>query len=416
MSKIKETDGHQSTTNTVDMRANRRVSSRAGKVVLSVLAAFFVFSLGVGVGDGRISLGFNPNPSATLPQQLDYASVDNVYDTLRSNYDGKLDQAALLAGLKDGLAEATGDPYTEYFTPEEAREFQQQVNNEFSGIGAELGQDKDKNLIVVAPISGTPAAKAGIRPQDLIAEINGESTSGLSVEQAVKEIRGKKGTEVKLKLIRNRAQTLDLTIVRDDIRVPSVESKTLDGNIGYIRINTFAPDTGSSAMSEAAKLKQAGVKAMVLDLRGNPGGLVDSAIQVASIWLPQGKLVMQEKRGGVVETTYTAQGDPILEGMTTTVLVDAGSASASEIVAGALRDHNAAKIYGEKSYGKGSVQQPIGLKDGGELKVTIGRWFRPNGQNIDKKGIDPDKKVTISEADVAAGKDTQLDTAAADLR
>lgn len=404
------------TTDSAGLPAERRVTSRLAKTALSALAAVFIFSLGVGVGDGRISLGFNPNPSSTLPQQLDYASVDNVYDTLRSNYDGKLDQAALLAGLKDGLAEATGDPYTEYFTPEEAKEFQQQVNNEFSGIGAELGQDKDKNLIVVAPISGTPASKAGIRPQDLIAEINGKSTSGLSVEEAVKEIRGEKGTEVKLKLIRNRAQTLDLTIIREDIQVPSVESKTLDGNVGYLRINTFAPDTGSAALTEASKLKQAGVKAVVLDLRGNPGGLVDSAIQVASIWLPSGKLVMQEKRGGVVETTYTARGNPVLEGMPTTVLVDAGSASASEIVAGALRDHNVAKIYGEKSYGKGSVQKPVSLKDGGELKVTIGRWYRPNGQNIDKKGIDPDKKIVLSDADLSAGKDTQLDTAAADLR
>lgn len=394
-------------------------ASRLGRFALGALAAVFVFSLGVGVGDGRISLGFNTNPGNAMPQQLDYASVDDVYDTLRNTYDGELDRGKLLAGMKDGLAEATGDPYTEYFTPEEAKKFQEQVNSQFSGIGAELGQDKDKNLIVVAPISGTPAAKAGMRPQDIIAEINGEAATGLSVEEAVGKIRGEKGTQVKLKLIRNRAQTLDLTITRDDIKVPTVEAKILDGDngeTGYLRINTFAPDSGRIASDEAKKLRDGGAKRVILDLRGNPGGRVDAAIAVASIWLPEGKLVMQEKRGSRVENTYTALGGSVLEGVPTIVLVDGGSASASEIVAGALRDNNAARIMGEKSYGKGSVQKPVPLQDGGELKVTVSRWYRPNGQNIDKKGISPDKEVKFNEADLAAGKDAQLEAAQAELR
>jgi carboxyl-terminal processing protease len=407
------------------------VTSRFGKAVVAGLAAVFIFSLGVGVGDGRISLGFNPNPSRQLPGQLNYASVDEVYDKLRANYDGNLDEAKLLAGMKDGLAEATEDPYTTYFTPEEAKKFDEQLNNSFSGIGAELGQDKDKNLIVVAPIAGTPASKAGVKPQDIIAEIDGKSTSGLSVEEAVTKIRGPKGTDVKLQLVRNRAQTIDLTITRDDIRVPVTESRMLEGegNIGYLRIMTFSADAGQLVAAEARKLLDAGAKKIVLDLRGNPGGRVDTSVQVASLWLPEGKIVMQEKRGSVVEKTHTAQeqgsgygpsqadyAGNILAGVPTIVLIDGGSASASEIVAGALRDHDAARLVGEKSYGKGSVQQVVDLRDGSELKVTVARWFRPDGQNIDKKGINPDVTVKPTEEETAAGRDTQLETAQSELR
>ncbi len=394
----------------------QKVSSRFGKVLLLSLGAFFIFSVGVGVGDGRIPFGISTNPSKVLPRQLDYSSVDDVYDTLRETYDGKLDQTKLIAGLKDGLTDAAGDPYTQYFTPEEAKKFDSQLNNEFSGIGAELGQDKDKNLIVVSPISGTPAATAGIKPQDIIAEINKENSIGLSVEEAVGKIRGPKGSKVTLKLIRNKSQTIDLTITRDDIKVPTVEAKVLDGGIGYLKINTFAEATGELAASEAQKLRDQNVKSIVLDLRGNPGGRVDAAIEIASLWLPRGKIIMQEKRGSVIEKTHTALGGNILEGLPTIVLQDGGSASASEIVAGALKDNGAAKLFGEKSYGKGSVQQVVPLKDGGELKVTVARWYRPSGQNIDKKGIDPDKTIKISEADATANKDTQLEAAQAELQ
>lgn len=397
-------------------RTGRGIGRKLGKGIILGVLVLFVFSLGVGVGDGRISLGFDTNPENRLPGRLNYGSVDSVYDALRKSYDGQLDESKLLTGLKDGLAEATGDPYTEYFTAEEARKFDEQLNNAFSGIGAELGQDKDKNLIVVAPINGTPAAKAGIKPQDIIAEIDKKSTSGLSVDEAVSKIRGPKGTQVSLKLIRNRSQTIDLTITRDDIKIPTVESKTFDGGIGYLRINTFADDAGALAALEAQKLKDGGVKSMILDLRGNPGGRVEAAVDIASLWLPQGKIVMQEKRGSVVQKTHTAEGNNILGSLPTVVLIDGGSASASEIVAGALRDHNAAKILGEKSYGKGSVQSIVPLKDGGELKVTVARWYRPDGQNIDKKGIEPDKIVKISDEDAAAQKDTQLEVAQAELR
>ena len=264
-------------------------------------------------------------------------------------------------------------------------------------------------------MTGMPADKAGRKANDIIDEIDGKTTTGFSIDEAVTKIRGKKGTEVSLKIIRDRKETLDIKITRDDIKIPSVEAKQLDDGTGYMRISTFGDSTGELAAAKAQELKDKGVKTMVLDLRGNPGGVVDSAIEVASLWLPKGTLVMQEKRDTTVVKTYTASGDNILGGMKTVVLIDGGSASASEIVAGALHDNKAASLIGEKSYGKGVVQGIEPLQDGGELKVTVASWYRPNGQNINKKGIEPDTKSEISDADVAASKDTQLEAAQAAL-
>lgn len=396
----------------VDGEASSRWPGIAGKAAAGLLVAIFVFSLGVGVGDGRISISNKSANGSTSPNQLNYTSVDQVYDKLRENYDGNLDSTKLLDGMKKGLAEATGDPYTEYFTADEAKQFTEQVNGGgFSGIGAELGQDKDKNLVVVAPIDGTPAAKAGIKPQDIISAIDGKTTTGLSTDEAVSKIRGKKGTKVTLTVIRDHSQQLNIDIVRDDIRVPSVDSKVINDNIGYMRINTFGDDTGELAAQQAKDLKDKGVKGIVLDLRGNPGGEVDSAVKVASLWMPQGKLVMQAKRGSQVLDTYTANGNNILQGIPTAVLINEGSASASEIVTSALHDNSGARVIGTKSYGKGVMQGLEQLPGGAELKVTIARWYRPNGQNIDHKGITPDQNVELKDSDVSAGQDPQQDAA-----
>lgn len=383
-------------------------SKPLGIVLLVVLA----FTVGNAVGDGRLSLSRGGNYSvAGLPEKLDYSSVDEVYKALRTSYDGKLTEAQVIDGLKDGLAESTKDPYTEFFTASEAKDFQGQLNNSFSGIGAELGKDADDNLIVVSPISGFPADKAGLRAQDVIATIDGESTSGLSIDDAVSKIRGQKGTTVKLQIIRNKTDPLSLSIVRDTIKIPSVDSKELDGAIGYVNIRTFSDDTGQLMNETADKFVTDKVKTIILDLRGDPGGLLDQAISVAGQWLPSGKTVLVEKRGTVVMRTDTSDGPAKLAGIPTIVLIDEGSASASEIVAGALHDNGAARLMGVKSYGKGVVQNIQPLSDGSELKVTVASWYRPNGQNINKKGITPDDEVKISEDDIKAGTDTQKDAA-----
>jgi len=386
------------------------------------VVAALIFSLGLNVGNGRISFGGHKGQTG-LPAQLDYTSVSKLYNTLRENYNGKLTEQQLVNGLKHGLAEATNDPYTEYFTAAEAKQFNGQLNNTFSGIGAELGQDKDKNLIVISPIAGFPAEKAGLKAQDIIATINGESTTGMSVDEAVGKIRGKSGTVVKLGLIRDKSQAINLDITRQNIQVPSVTSKVLEGNIGYMRISTFSNDSADLAQKAAASFKQQSVKGIVLDLRGNPGGLLDAAVKVSSLWVPKGSTVVSQ-RGTDGNDDSFAIGNDVLNGIPTVVLIDGGSASASEITAGALHDNKVATLIGQKSYGKGVVQQLIcitgsmrsdGTCPSDELKVTIASWYRPNGQNINHKGVTPDQTVKPGPDDTADGPDAQLAAAQAYL-
>lgn len=380
------------------------------KTSSAVLVLIIVFIFGVNVGNGRIVFGTS-SPSAGLPSSLNFASVNEVYQALKQNYDGKLTTQQLLDGLKEGLAQATGDPYTEYFNATEAKAFTSELNNSFSGIGAELGQDASGNLEIIAPINGSPAAKAGLQPKDVISEINGQTTSGLSPDAAVDKIRGPSGSQVTLSIIRGGSQTLSFTITRSDIQLPSVTSKILSGNIGYMQISTFADDTATLAQKAAATFKSANVKGIILDLRDNPGGLVDAAVHVSSLWLPQGTTIMNDKRGSVVVDTYSASGGNVLNGIPTVVLVNDGSASAAEITAGALHDNKAATIMGTKTYGKGVVQAIIDLSGGAELKVTIASWYRPNGQNINKQGITPDKIVQLTGSGAQQGSDTQEDAA-----
>ena len=376
----------------------------------AVVVAMGIFDVGFWAGRGRIGFSAAESENKTLPANLDYASVEQMYDTLKANYDGKLDTTKLLDGIKAGLAQSTGDPYTVYFNAKNAKDFNNQLNGTFSGIGAELGQNPQGDLVIVAPIDGTPASKAGLRPQDIIATINGTTTTGMSIDDAVSKIRGPKGSKVTLGVVRDKTlQTVN--IVRDDIKIASVKWQILDGNIGYMQINEFSDDTANLAKQAAKDFTDHNVKGVVLDLRGNPGGLLDAAVSVSSLWLPQGALVLQERRDGTVISSEMANGDNPLKGLKTAVLIDAGSASASEITAGALRDNNVATLYGVKSYGKGSVQQIEQLPGGGELKVTVARWYRPNGQNIDKKGITPDHTVKRTDDDFKNGKDPQKDAA-----
>lgn len=389
------------------------------KMVRNILLVVLIFVAGMWVGTKNPDFFTNLTNEKSvqknnLPGKLDYSGVEEVYSKLRANYDGQLDVNTLEDGLKKGLVEAAGDPYTEYLNAKESKDFSEELTGSFEGIGAELGKDK-QSIVIVSPIAGFPAAKAGLEPKDIISDIDGQSAFNLSIDEAVQKIRGPKGTTVKLGIIRD-GKKLDFTITRAEIKIPSVKSKVVNGNIGVITISRFGDDTVDLTTKYAEELKGKGVKGIVLDLRGNPGGLLDAAVGVSSLWLDNGKTILQEKRGGIVENTYYAKGDPILIGIPTVVLIDDGSASASEITAGALHDNRVATLMGQKSYGKGSVQEVLDLGFGGELKVTVARWYTPNGRNIDKEGIEPDKKVSISDADVAAKRDPQLDAAINSLK
>lgn len=376
------------------------------KVIGVVILVVIIFELGINVGNGRISLS-GSGQNHNLSNKLNYSSVNQVYNDLRTQYDGKLTTTQLLDGLKTGLANATNDPYTEYFNPSQAKAFNNELEGSFSGIGAELGEDSNGNIEVIAPLADTPAAKAGLQPKDIIVAINGKNTSGMSIDTAVDDIRGASGSKVTLSIVRNGNQQLNFTITRANITVPSVNYKILSGNIGYMQITQFSNDTSGLAQKAAQAFQQANVKGIVLDLRNNPGGLVSAAVNVSSLWLPVGQMIMEEKTGNTVDQVYQSTGNDLLHGIPTVVLINAGSASAAEITTGALHDDGAAYVIGVKSYGKGVVQQIDNLTGGAELKVTIASWYRPNGQNINHKGITPDQTVQLTEAQASAGQDTQ---------
>lgn len=372
-------------------------------VLVSAVVGVVAFVGGTRSGDVIAMLRGSQNSG--LPSQLNLSSLQDVYSKLRDDFDGQLDTQKLIDGAKKGMVEASGDPYTVYFTDEEAKQFLSDLDGKFSGIGAELGK-KDDKLVVISTLDDSPAKKAGLLANDVIVKVNDQDTTGWSIDKAVSQIRGDKGTTVKLAVARLQ-QLKEFSIVRDEIINPSVKYEIGADNIGYLRISRFAEtDTVTLAKKAANEFKQKGVKGVVLDLRGNGGGYLGAAQEISSIWLKD-KVVVQEKRGDKVVDTLKSGSSPILEGVPTVVLIDGGSASASEIVAGALHDHNAAKLVGVKSFGKGSVQQIEEIGSGGQLKVTIAKWYTPNGKNISKEGIEPDIKVELSEQDIATSNDVQ---------
>lgn len=369
-----------------------------GVVTVVALAAFV---LGSRSQDIFAYFGIKTAPS----QGLDVSSLQTVYNTLNKQFDGQLDTQRLIDGAKKGLVDAAGDPYTVYFTDAEADEFFNELDGTFSGIGAELGK-KEGVLTIIATLDDSPARRSGLQASDIIAKVNDQETTGWSIEKAVSQIRGEKGTTVKLTIVRNQ-ELKEFSIVRDAIVNPSVKSEVTAENIGYLRISRFSDtDTMDLARKAATDFKRRGVKGVVLDLRGNGGGYLGAAQDISGLWLKD-KVVVQEKRGDKVIETLRTDGNATLAGIPTVVLIDAGSASASEIVAGALHDHNAAQLIGTKTFGKGSVQTIEEIRGGGQLKVTIAKWYTPNGKNIDKEGIEPDVVVEISDEDIAAGRDPQ---------
>jgi carboxyl-terminal processing protease len=387
------------------------------KRVQLVLLAAAIFCSGVLVGQGNINIDRTARTSNTgLSKTLDFSEVDDVYQALRENYDGTLTEQQVLDGLKHGLAQSTKDPYTVFFTAKEANDFNSELQGTITGIGAQLELDQDSNVVVVAPLAGSPAEAAGLRAKDVIITVDGKSTSGMSVNDAVLKIRGEKDTTVKLGIVRNKTESLNFTITRDTIHIPTAVSKVLEGNIGYLQVSQFSEDTNSLVTKAVADFKAKNVTKVILDLRDNPGGEVSTAVQLSSLWLKSGDLIVQQKRGNTVIDSQYANAINTLHGTKTVVLVNGGSASASEITALALRDSKETYIIGEKTYGKGVVQQLIPFTDGSSLKVTIAKWYSPNGTNVNNKGITPDKIVTPTEDDYKNNNDVQLKAAEAWLQ
>lgn len=347
----------------------------------------------------------------TSSDTLDLALVQKTYQELKANYDGTLTKDQLVDGAARGMAAAVGDRYTVFMDKKEAEDFSKELSGQVTGIGCELGMRSNEPTIIRV-LSDSPAQQAGLMAGDVFVTVNDESVAGADVSAVASKIRGVEGTSVKVSVKRG-AETKSFTITRAKISDPSVRSQVKDG-IGILTITRFDSDTATLARKAAESFKSQRVQGVIIDLRDDGGGYLDAAQAVASLWL-NGEVVVSEKTDGKVTDTIKADRNPILNGIKTVVLVNGGSASASEIVAGALQDHKVATLLGEKTYGKGTVQKLINLPDGRQLKVTVARWYTPNGKNITKEGITPDTLLQLTSDDANAGRDPQLDAAVAQL-
>lgn len=338
-------------------------------------------------------------------QPLDTEVMKEAYRQLAANYDGDLDANKLSDGAARGMVKAVGDDYTTFLDKEEAAEFNKSLNGEVSGIGAEIGV-RNLQPTVLRVLDDSPAKKAGLKTGDIFVAVNGTSVAGETASGVADKVTGEAGTTVKLTM-RRGSESLDFSITRAQISDPSVRWSVSD-DIGVLTISRFDDNTGSLARKAAKEFIDKGVKGVIIDLRNNGGGYLTAAQEVASLWLDSGKTVVTEKSRGQVTETVKASGNPTLKGKKTIVLVNGSSASASEIVAGALKDYQAATLVGEKTFGKGTVQKVINLSDDRILKVTVARWYTPQDRNITKEGIQPNQTVKMSSDDNNAGRDPQM--------
>lgn len=369
------------------------------------------------IGSGQV-FGKETEPLAGyLKSDVNFSLFWDVWKILQEKYvDRPISETAMFYGALEGLVAGVGDPYTSFLDPKTASEFNQELAGSFEGIGAEIGLD-DSNIVVIAPLPGTPAEKAGLKPKDRIIFIDGKVTSGMTLEAAVSAIRGKRGTEVVLKIVRAGIdEPFEVKIIRSTIAIKSVQFSmkaapdSQRADIAYIKISHFNEDTSNDFSAAVNKALKENPKALILDLQNDPGGFLETAIDVASYWISSGPVVIQQTKSDDREE-FPARGKPLLNGLKTVVLINAGSASASEIVAGALQDYKAATLIGEKTFGKGSVQELQSLPDGSAVKVTVAKWLTPSGRSINDAGIDPDIVVSIDRSKLNDNEDPILDRA-----
>lgn len=396
-------------------------------IILVVFCALFFW---IGLEKGRESQKENEssiqlqsavftNKDKNADNSIDFSLFWNVWELLKDKYvdADKLDAKVLYYGAIKGMLRATGDPYTTFFTAEENKEFNEDITGNFEGIGAELGV-KNGILTIIAPLQGSPAEKAGLRSGDKIIKIDGKTAGDMSVEGAVDSIRGSKGTSVTLTIFREGNQdTQDISIVRDIIKVKSVTLEWKDDNIAIIEITRFGDDTEKLFSEAVAKIKTAKTKGLIIDLRNDPGGYLDAAVDIASKLLPKDKVVVIEESGDKSQKKMYTRGGDVASGIETVVLINEGSASASEILAGALKDNrDNVTLIGKKSFGKGSVQEFIELSQGTAAKITVARWLTPNGVQINEQGIKPDQEIDLTNDDYDNNRDPQMDAALRTLK
>ncbi len=385
-------------------------------IVFSITCAIVSGSIGYAIGvkqQKNIIISGVVNADNKAVSSNDFSVFWETWAAIQHSYLRAADVTTknLIYGSASGLVESLKDPYSLFLNPADSKKFAEDINGNFGGIGAEIGI-KNEQIIIVAPLKNSPAEKAGLLAGDRIAEINATSTVNMNINEAVKLIRGTKGIPVNFTIGRSgHEKPLKITVVRDIIKIPVIEWKMKERNIAHLQFFTFS-ETSTGLMHNALKeIQAAGAKGIVLDLRNNPGGYLDSAVQIASFFLePNAPVVYEEFRDGKRDT-FTAQGNPLVSKIPLVILLNGGSASASEILAGAIKDNRGVQIVGEKSFGKGTVQELIRLRDGSEVKITIAHWIMPKGAQIDKNGITPDIEVKIRDEDREKKRDPQLDKA-----
>ena len=382
-------------------------------IICLILAGFFGGLIYDKVYGSPAIVGELINRTVNQPKDVDFSQFWQVWDLLHDDYvdQGKLTNKELLYGAIEGLVNAVGDPYTVFLRPKESQKFIQEISGSFSGIGIEIGL-RNNVLTVISPIKNSPAEKAGLLAGDKIIKIGDKSTADMKLDEAVNLIRGPRGTFVRLTYLRNGAKdSREVTIIRDNIKIPTVAWKILDGNIAHVQLFIFNKNVDIEFDKVAKEIAKSKTEKIILDLRNNPGGLLDSAINITGYFTDPGQVVTIERFGDGKENTFRTQPNGILKNYPLVILLNKGSASASEILAGALKDNRNVTIIGETSYGKGSVQEVKDLPEGASVKITIAKWFTPNNQSISEQGIKPDIEVKKTEEDVNTNKDPQLDKA-----
>jgi carboxyl-terminal processing protease len=407
-------------------------------IIFSILLLAGVFYAGFAFGErsqppieSARTLSGKEVPSE-LNLTTDFSLFWSAWNTLNEKYVPATTTAVAsdeqkLWGAIEGLTASLKDPYTVFFPPEESKLFESEISGSFEGVGMEIGI-KDNVLTVIAPLKGTPAERAGILPGDRILMINDKGSASMRVDQAVKLIRGKKGTQVRLTILREgKPDQFEIEVTRDVIDIPTIDVELKPGKIAsggegsglredgvfIIRLYNFSATSPRLFREALRTFMESGSNKLLLDLRGNPGGFLEAAVDIASWFLPAGKTIVTEDAGPKVEKrVHRSRGYNVFDkNLKMVILVNAGSASASEILAGALREHGVARLIGAKTFGKGSVQELVKLTPETSLKVTVARWFTPNGVSISDGGLAPDVEIKLTLEDIEKKRDPQMDRA-----
>ncbi|MFH1292222.1 MAG: S41 family peptidase [bacterium] len=409
----------------IDSPAKIRAKKYAG-IYLSVILFIISFGLGLVIGktwfvkeqisndrgEVEISKVVGLNRSLNKSDSVDFELFWDVWDKINKKYaKEEFKEVDMFYGALQGMVMSLGDPYSIFMPPKMALEFSKDISGELEGIGCEMGI-KEGQLVVISPLPDSPAEKAGLRPGDKVLSINGTSTFGMGIMQAVNLIRGKADTEVVLGVRRNGdSKTQDIKIIRAKIDIPAILYSVKNNNVAYLRVMQFNGSTASELDKYAKQISNNKFKSVILDLRGNPGGYLQSAVSVSGQWVDKDQIVVSQKNKNQDTGNLKSQGPSRLKGLKTIVLVNRGSASASEIVAGALQDYGLAVIMGETTFGKGSVQDFQTFTDGSALKLTVAEWFTPNGKNINESGVMPDIEIKEDWIKQDVGEDEMLDQA-----